>query len=143
MADAYSNSPNPRRLYRSPDDRVVSGVCGGLSENYGWDPTLLRVIALLLLIIATPITFVIYIVLWVITPKRTAPLQRLAPEEDTFWRGVSSKPAVVFSNLKYKMRDLDQRLQALERAAVSEEAQLKRAFKDLEQGASGERGGGV
>jgi phage shock protein C len=136
MADVYDNSPNPRRLYRSSDDRVISGVCGGLAQNYGWDPTLLRVIALLLLFVAGPITFIVYVVLWAITPRRSGPLRRLAPEEDRFWRGVSTKPAVVFSNLKYKMRDLDQRLQALERAAVSEEAQLKRAFKDLERSAA-------
>ncbi len=137
MADAYDNSPNPRRLYRSPNDRVISGVCGGLAENYGWDPTLLRLIALALLFFAGPICLIVYVVLWVITPKRIGPLRTLAPEEDRFWRGVSAKPAVVFSNLKYKMRDLDQRLQALERAAVSEEAQLKRAFKDLERSAAG------
>ena len=27
------------RLYRSRNDRYVAGVCGGLAQTYGWDPT--------------------------------------------------------------------------------------------------------
>ena len=36
--------PDGRRLYRSRDQRVITGVLGGLSEFYGWDVTLVRVL---------------------------------------------------------------------------------------------------
>ena len=31
-----------KRLYRSLDDRMVGGVCSGLGEYFGIDPTLVR-----------------------------------------------------------------------------------------------------
>ncbi|HHY20270.1 MAG TPA: PspC domain-containing protein [Firmicutes bacterium] len=33
-----------KRLYRSTQDRMVSGVCGGLAEYFNIDPTLIRLI---------------------------------------------------------------------------------------------------
>ncbi len=31
-----------RKLYRSRNDRMISGVCGGLGEFFGIDPTLIQ-----------------------------------------------------------------------------------------------------
>ncbi len=32
-----------KRLYRS-NDRKIFGVCGGVAEYFGWDPTVVRVL---------------------------------------------------------------------------------------------------
>ncbi len=32
----------PRRLYRSKDNRMICGVCGGIGEYFNVDPVLLR-----------------------------------------------------------------------------------------------------
>ncbi len=37
-----------KQLYRSIDNRVLGGVCGGLAEYLGVDATIIRVLALLL-----------------------------------------------------------------------------------------------
>ena len=31
-----------RRLYRSNNDKMLCGVCGGIAEYFGLDPTLVR-----------------------------------------------------------------------------------------------------
>jgi phage shock protein C len=31
-----------KRLYRSQEDRMVAGICGGMGEVYEIDPTLIR-----------------------------------------------------------------------------------------------------
>lgn len=33
-----------KRLYRSTDDRMVAGVCAGIADYFGIDPTLVRLI---------------------------------------------------------------------------------------------------
>lgn len=33
-----------KKLYRSPTNRKIAGVCGGIAEYFGVDPTLIRVI---------------------------------------------------------------------------------------------------
>lgn len=39
----------PKRIYRSRTNRMISGVCGGIAEYFNIDPTLVRLIAVLLL----------------------------------------------------------------------------------------------
>ncbi|MEZ5391312.1 MAG: PspC domain-containing protein [Bryobacterales bacterium] len=37
-----ARTSNP--LYRSRLDRMIAGICGGLAEWLGWDPTLVRIL---------------------------------------------------------------------------------------------------
>ena len=57
-----------RRLRRSRN-RMIAGVCGGLAEWLGWDPTLVRVLYVIVSILsaAFPGT-VVYLLLWVVMP---------------------------------------------------------------------------
>jgi phage shock protein C len=56
-------------LVRSAQDRVIAGVCGGLAEWLGWDPTLVRVGYVLLSILSAAFPgILVYIVLWIIMP---------------------------------------------------------------------------
>lgn len=58
------------RLYRS-NDRILAGVCGGLAEWFGWDPTLVRIGYFLLSIISAAFPgMLVYIILWIIMPKK-------------------------------------------------------------------------
>lgn len=37
-----------KRLYRSRNQRMISGVCGGIAEYFNVDPTIIRLITVLL-----------------------------------------------------------------------------------------------
>ena len=39
----------PKRLYRSRSNRMISGVCGGIAQYFSIDPSIVRLIAVLLL----------------------------------------------------------------------------------------------
>jgi phage shock protein C len=136
MAHDYSYSPNPKKLYRSRD-KIIAGVCGGIADRMGWDPTITRVVAGILFFtgIGSSVVFVGYLVLWAITPYQPYRPRNLTPEEDHFWRGVSDRPKETFSNIRYQFRDMDDRLARMERSVTSEEWKLKREFRDLEGGA--------
>ncbi|MCH2169358.1 PspC domain-containing protein [Myxococcota bacterium] len=58
-------------LKRSVDSRMVAGVCGGIAEWLGWDPTLVRIayVGFSLLSAAFP-GILVYLVLWVLMPER-------------------------------------------------------------------------
>lgn len=134
MVDDYTYSPNPKRLYRSRD-KIIAGVCGGIAERMGWDPTVTRVVVGVAFLtgIVSSVVFLGYIVMWAITPYAPYRPRNLTPDEESFWRSVSDRPAETFSNIRYKFRDLDDRLANMERAVTSEEWKLKRQFRDLEQ----------
>jgi phage shock protein C len=47
----------------------LAGVCQGLANQYGWDVTLTRVIAVLLAVLVFPIGEVAYVLFWVMVPE--------------------------------------------------------------------------
>ena len=64
-----------RRLYRNPDDTIISGVCGGLGTYLNTDPVLFRILfAISALIFGTG--FFVYIVLWIAVPLAGSELQK-------------------------------------------------------------------
>ena len=40
-----------KKLYRS-NDRKLFGVCGGIAEYFGWDPTVVRILWVVIYIVA-------------------------------------------------------------------------------------------
>lgn len=57
-----------RRLYRSNEDRMVAGVCGGLAEYFKIDPVIIRIIAVILLLPGGFPGLLPYIIMWIIVP---------------------------------------------------------------------------
>lgn len=64
-----STFEEPRRIYRSRTDRSIGGVCGGLAEYFDTDATLLRVVTLLLIVFGG-LSLWVYIILWIVIPKK-------------------------------------------------------------------------
>lgn len=56
-----------KRLYRSRDERMLGGVCGGLAEYLHTDPTLIRVLFILFALAGGP-GIIAYLIMWVIVP---------------------------------------------------------------------------
>ena len=56
-----------RKLYRSQSDRVIAGVCGGLADYFALDPTLVRLIFVILLLVHG-FGLLLYIVSWIVIP---------------------------------------------------------------------------
>ena len=60
-----------KRLYRTEGrDATICGVCGGIAEYFGIDPTLVRV-ATAILIFAGGLSLWVYIIAAVIVPKKS------------------------------------------------------------------------
>ena len=62
--------PIHKPLTRSRRNVLIAGVCGGIAEWLGWDPTLVRVLYVILSIasVAFPGT-IVYIILWLVMPQ--------------------------------------------------------------------------
>lgn len=58
-----------KKLYRSPN-RIIAGVCGGIAEYFDVDPTLIRVIYMILSIFSAAFPgFLLYIILMIMIPN--------------------------------------------------------------------------
>ena len=60
-----------KRLYRSRDERMIWGVCGGIAKYFDMDPTIIRLIAVLTLFIGFA-GVLVYIILAIIVPLEPA-----------------------------------------------------------------------
>ena len=76
-----------KRLYRSERNRVFLGVCGGFGDYFNFDPVIIRVITVLL-IIATGIFpgLVAYFVIALVIPTESS---TASTPRDTFRENVS------------------------------------------------------
>jgi phage shock protein PspC (stress-responsive transcriptional regulator) len=61
--------PEPRRLYRSWSNKVIGGVCAGLGEYFNIDPTVVRILAVILLLVPPFPAFLAYIIMWIVVPQ--------------------------------------------------------------------------
>jgi len=58
------------RLRRSTSNKMIAGVIGGLARYFGFDPTLARVLYVILSVVSVAFPgILVYIILWIIIPK--------------------------------------------------------------------------
>jgi|AntRauTorckE6833_2_1112554.scaffolds.fasta_scaffold00288_3 phage shock protein C len=58
-----------KKLYRSRQDQIIGGVCGGIAEYFGIDATLVR-LAFVLFALIEGAGVIAYIIAWIIVPER-------------------------------------------------------------------------
>ncbi len=63
------NQDEYKRLYRSGKDRMLGGVLGGLAEYLNVDPTILRILYVLLLFASVGFIILAYFVAWILIPR--------------------------------------------------------------------------
>ena len=59
----------PKRLYRIPSEGMIGGVCAGLAEHLVIDPTIIRLIFVLLFFGGSSGLW-IYLIMWLIVPEK-------------------------------------------------------------------------
>jgi phage shock protein C len=74
-----------RKLYRSKKDRMLGGVCAGLGEFFGIDPTIMRLVFVLGFIFGFGSFAFIYLVMLLVVPNAPdeLPVPIMPPVEST------------------------------------------------------------
>lgn len=68
----------PKRLMRSGTDKKLGGVCAGLADYLDMDPTLVRVLWVIVSFCAAGSGIVVYLVLWLVLPLAPPPVYTAA-----------------------------------------------------------------
>ena len=63
---------NYKQLARSATNRMIAGICAGLGEYLNIDPTVMRLIAVLLLFVTGPGVVIAYLIMALIIPEAPA-----------------------------------------------------------------------
>jgi phage shock protein C len=118
------------RLHRNPRRGVIFGVCAGIAEYFGFDLTVTRVLVVIAALFAFPLITIAYLVLALLLPRRASE-PGAEYELDPVQRQVRADPHDMISSVRYRFRDLDSRLQKLEKYVTSNRFALDREFRNL------------
>ena len=119
-----------RKFYRSRDRAVCGGVCAGLADYFGFNLKATRVLAVVALCMATPVTLVAYFGTVFLVP--VAPDGGRQPNYDPeFRKAVRSSPRQTLSDVRRRFQSLDSRMARLERYVTSSRFNLDQEFKKL------------
>ncbi len=124
MNQSYSPSP---RLYRDIDRRWLAGVLAGAAGHFGWNLTALRIVTFVACMTPiVPVVIVGYVLAALILPPRsTLPPPPPAASE---WQS-APPPGVTASELKYRIREMEDRLRAMEAYVTSAQYEIDRELK--------------
>jgi phage shock protein PspC (stress-responsive transcriptional regulator) len=71
--DSYSSPSKPsgegKRLVRTPDDKMIAGVCGGVARYLGVDATLVRILLVVAVLFGFGSGLLLYIAGWLLMPE--------------------------------------------------------------------------
>jgi len=124
--------PGPRRLHRDSKSGLVAGVCAGIADYFGFDVTVVRVIVAIGLFIFFPTTLIAYVVLALLLPKKSHETTQVRDDQsETLQRSVRSAPHATLDNIRHRFREVDGRLQRLEKYLTSRRFELDREFEAL------------
>ncbi|MFO7285770.1 MAG: envelope stress response membrane protein PspC [Gammaproteobacteria bacterium] len=129
VGELYGN-----RLYRNPERGMVFGVCAGLADYFGFDVTIVRVLVVLgTLFFPGPLVAVGYVVMALLLPKDPRPARRRLADGDEgdLGRRIRAEPHGTLNSLRHRYREIEARLQRLEKYVTSERYNLDREFERL------------
>ncbi|HET6558539.1 MAG TPA: PspC domain-containing protein [Prolixibacteraceae bacterium] len=75
--DEFKGERIRKRMYRDTENRVLGGVCSGMSAYFNTDPVFLRILFILMVFLGAGISIIVYLVFWIVVPKATTTAQRL------------------------------------------------------------------
>lgn len=126
-----SEGPRRNKLYRIREDRKIAGVCAGVAEYFGFDVTITRVVVLLGAVFFTPSVVVVYVILAMVLDEKPPEAGRRREEDIELERRVRAEPHATLHSVRHRFRDIDRRLQRMEKYVTSERFKLDREFEGL------------
>ena len=119
-----------RKFYRSRDRAVCGGVCAGLADYFGFNLKMTRVLAVVALCMAMPVTLVAYFGTVFLVPA--APSGDREPTYDPeFRKALRSAPRQTLGDVRRRYQSMDSRLARLERYVTSSRFNLDQEFRKL------------
>jgi phage shock protein C len=125
------SGPSLNKLYRDPRRGMIFGVCAGIAEYFGFDVNVTRIVVVVGALFAMPMIVIAYIVLAFLLPTRDVGATSRDPA-DPVGRQVRASPHDTLVSVRYRFRDLDARLQQLEKYVTSNRYKLDREFRQLQ-----------
>jgi len=109
---------------------MVAGVCAGLASYFGFNLRVTRLLAVIALCMAFPVTLIAYFAAVLLIPSQHDP-ERQPNHDPAFEQALRSSPQQTLNDVRRKFQSLDRRLARLERYVTSPRFNLDQEFRKL------------
>lgn len=128
--DDYSDSSR-NRLYRDRDNGMIFGVCAGLADYFGFDLKVTRICVAIGGLFFFPTVIIIYAILGLLLDPAPPVDRDRFGDDHALRRRVRSEPHATLRSVRYRFREIDRRLQRLEKHVTSKKYKLERELDGL------------
>lgn len=132
---SYDNDKKPRKqLLRDKANAKVAGVCAGIANYFNIEAWLVRIIVVTAVIFGHGFVVILYIAAWMIldeTPATQTTDTHKPVGVKTRVYQAGEPPRRAFHDIDEEYRELETRLQAMERYVTSNAYQVDRELKNL------------
>ncbi|WP_310496715.1 envelope stress response membrane protein PspC [Sandarakinorhabdus sp.] len=123
--------PRQTRFYLDKRNGKFMGVCAGIADYFGWDPTIVRIGFALGTILGSGALILVYLVTGWVAQAKPAALYDTRPEDREFWRGLRVAPKRTLRDVNASFRESDRRLRDLEAYVTSSNSRLSAEIEQL------------
>jgi phage shock protein C len=124
-------SASKTRFYLDKRNSKLWGVCSGIADYFGWDPTIVRIGFVLGTVLGSGATIVAYCAIaWIAEPKPLGLYDESADDRE-FWRGLRVAPKRTLRDVNASFRDADRRLRDLELHVTNSNRELADEIEKL------------
>ncbi|NNF16268.1 MAG: envelope stress response membrane protein PspC [Gammaproteobacteria bacterium] len=124
------NDFRPRRLYRDTRRSAVAGVFSGIADYLGISVGATRIVGIIAILMMFPVGVVLYIIAAMVLQPMPDNAYT-GPAEEQFVRALRRSPEETFSDVRYRFKNMENRLQKMERYVTSSRFDLDREFEEL------------
>ena len=123
--------PSRTKFYLDKRNRKIMGVCAGIADYTGFDPTLVRLGWFILLAFLGPVAVAIYLVTGWVAPAKPPEFYEVDAEQRQFWQGMRTSPSRTARDIHSQFRSIDRRLADIEHFVTTENRSLAREIEQL------------
>jgi phage shock protein C len=127
--DDRNNTPR-NCLYRDRDNGMIFGVCAGLADYFGFGTRVTR-ICVAIGALFFPSIVSIYVILGLLLDPAPPAARERSGEDPEVRRRVRAEPHATLNSVRFRFRELDRRLQRLEKHVTSRKYNLERELDGL------------
>jgi phage shock protein C len=119
------------RFYLDKRNKRFMGVCAGIADYFGWEPTWVRIGAVAAVVLGVGFLPIIYLAIgWIADPKPSM-LYDESLEDRQFWKNVRVAPQRTVRDVHASFRESDRRLRDIEAHVTSSNRSLANEIDSL------------
>ena len=119
------------RFYLDKRNKRFMGVCAGIADYFGWEPTWVRIGVVAAMVMGVGFLPIVYLAIGWIADSKPSMLYNESLEERQFWKNVRVAPQRTVRDVHASFRESDRRLRDIEAYVTSSNRSLANEIDSL------------